>query len=191
MTLLVSKSGTLHGVDEYDWTWWRENVPVRLKELYHEGYIVVIVSNQGRLTTLDGEEAPEALPFKRKLESVMRELAIPVTTMVACANDLCRKPRVGMWSVLEFDGPLNAAESFVVGDAAGRPKDFSDSDRHLGENLGVDFFTPEVFFENAPAEQLGHKFNPEWYLPRSCGNREGSTSMIHTLNPTSVTNLIF
>lgn len=182
MTILVSKSGTLHGLDENDWTWWRENVPVKLEALYQQGYIIVIASNQGRLTTLEGGEAPEAPAFKSKMESVMRELAIPVTTMVACANDICRKPRIGMWSVLESDGPLNAAESFVVGDAAGRPKDFSDSDLHLAENLGVGFFTPEVFFEGAPAEELGHKFNPSLYLPASSEMKGVGMNQAYTRN---------
>lgn len=175
MTILVSKSGTLHGVNEFDWTWWHENVPARLHKLYEQGYMVVIISNQGRLTTIDGEEAPEAHSFKRKMEAVMRELAIPCTTMVACANDICRKPRIGMWSFL--GDQLDLAKSFVVGDAAGRPNDFSDSDRHLAMNLGIGFYTPEVFFAGAHVEQLGHKFNPEWYFPASHGELQGKSHM--------------
>jgi bifunctional polynucleotide phosphatase/kinase len=154
MTLIISKSGSLHGTDEHDWKWWHENVPIKLRKLHREGYQIVIVSNQGRLT-VNGQEAAEAQPFKLKMELVMKELGIPTTVMVACANDICRKPRVGMWALL--GGPLrstsiDASQSFVVGDAAGRERDYSDIDRHFSMNLGIDFFTPEVFFRGEPAE---------------------------------------
>lgn len=36
--------------------------------------MVVIMLNQGRLTTLEGKEAPAVDPFKRKMEYVMRNL---------------------------------------------------------------------------------------------------------------------
>jgi len=132
----------------------------------------VIVSNQGRLT-LNGEELAEAKPFKVKMESVMRALGIPVTVMVAGDNDLCSKPRTGMWSLL--GGPLgntkiDRSQSFMVGDAAGREKDFSDNDRHFGMNLHIGFSTPEGFFRGEPAKDLGHKFDPAWYLLEGEGN---------------------
>jgi hypothetical protein len=34
--------------------------------------------------------------------------------------------------------------SFFVGDAAGRPNDYSSSDRKWALNIGIPFFTPEV-----------------------------------------------
>ncbi|KAJ5952386.1 PNK3P-domain-containing protein [Penicillium vulpinum] len=32
-TLIMSKSGTLHGKDVTDWRWWDESVPVKLRAL--------------------------------------------------------------------------------------------------------------------------------------------------------------
>lgn len=93
----MSKSGTLHGKDETDWRWWHESVPVKLRSLAAMDYTIIISSNQGRLTEFDGSEAPEAASFKRKLECVMRALQVPVTLFVACANDIYRKPRPGLW----------------------------------------------------------------------------------------------
>lgn len=43
-------------------------------------------------------------------------------------------------------------ESFYCGDAAGRPakgkrkKDFSDTDRKFAINIGIKFYTPEMYF---------------------------------------------
>lgn len=130
------------------------------------------MSNQGRLTDLDGYESAEAAPFKRKMESVMSELCIPVTLFVACANDIYRKPRPGIWSIVpsQTGNPgyrIDSKMSFIVGDGAGRAKDHSDSDRHFSMNLSIGFFTPEAFFLGQPLEQLGHKFDPEWHLDTS------------------------
>ncbi|KAI2470179.1 polynucleotide kinase 3 phosphatase-domain-containing protein [Annulohypoxylon bovei var. microspora] len=182
MTLIVSKSGTLHGTDEHDWKWWHEQVPIKLGKLHREGHQIVIVSNQGRLTK-NGKEAPEAQLFKRKMELVMKELGIPTIVMVACANDICRKPRVGMWSLL--GGLLRstnivASQSFVVGDAAGREKDYSDIDRHFAMNLGIGFYTPETLFIDEPPEELGHKFDPSWNLS---GSRRNEHPIIDIRDP--------
>lgn len=144
-------------------------MPTKLRALVDDGNFVVIVSNQGRLTDLDGIEQPEALQFKKKMEVVMRDMKIPVTFVVACANDSYRKPRPGLWSIIpELTGNegcnIDTQLSVVVGDAAGRASDFSDSDVHWAMNAGIPFYTPEVFFLDETPEPLGHKFHPDWYL---------------------------
>jgi bifunctional polynucleotide phosphatase/kinase len=103
------------------------------------------------------------------VELILKELGASATLIVACANDIYRKPRPGIWSLIpSYTGNeglmIDSRESFVVGDAAGRKKDHSDSDLHLALNLGVDFYTPEVFFQDQAREPLGHKFDPSWYL---------------------------
>jgi bifunctional polynucleotide phosphatase/kinase len=103
------------------------------------------------------------------MELVMRELDIPVTLFVGCANDIYRKPRPGIWSMIPSQTEnagrvIDMETSFVIGDAAGRDKDHSDSDWHWSINLGIGFFTPEVFFLDQAPEQPGHKFHPDWHL---------------------------
>lgn len=159
----------MHGVDQSGWKWWDHNVPIKLRAFNDQGYVIVIISNQGRLTDLNGDESAEAKPFKAKMELVLKELGASATLIVACANDIYRKPRPGIWSLIpSYTGNeglmIDSRESFVVGDAAGREKDHSDSDLHLALNLGVDFYTPENFFQDRARESLGHKFDPSWFL---------------------------
>jgi bifunctional polynucleotide phosphatase/kinase len=104
--------------------------------------------------------------WKRKVGLILELLNIPITIYAACANDTYRKPRTGMWeSVVRDIGAINLKHSFLVGDAAGREDDHSDADRHFCLNIGLEFFTPERFFLEAPVEPYFDKFDPHWFLP--------------------------
>ena len=146
-------------------------MPSKLKEVYHAGYQVIIFTNQGRLTTSSGDEAPEVQVFKLKVEAIMKALDVPLTLYAACANDNYRKPRTGMWEEMmrNHNMGVELGSSYLVGDAAGRVRDHSDTDRHFTINLGIKFFTPEEFFLGRNPEALGHKFDPSWYLTASEG----------------------
>lgn len=144
-------------------------MPNKLRALHAEGYHIVIITNQGRLTDSKGGEAADAQPFKIKMETILKEIDIPLAVYTACANDNYRKPRIGTWQLLQLQFAekclvVDTENSYLVGDAAGRITDHSDADRHFSLNTGIDFFTPEVFFlEQAPLP-LGHKFDPCAYL---------------------------
>jgi bifunctional polynucleotide phosphatase/kinase len=144
-------------------------VPAKLRALALNNYTIIISSNQGRLTDLEGNEVLEAASFKRKLEHIMCALQIPVTLLVACANDLNRKPRPGLWPLIPTltgnDGcGLDKEQSLIVGDAAGREGDFSDSDLNWAMNAEIPFSTPEEFFLGEARKARSHKFDPQWYL---------------------------
>ncbi|KFZ03123.1 hypothetical protein V502_11218 [Pseudogymnoascus sp. VKM F-4520 (FW-2644)] len=147
-TLTKSISGKKFVFDAADWKWWHPNVPLMLRKLYHEeGFIVVIISNQGAIQLHPDRKAPSALrsrleDWKGKAASILKELNIPTTLYAATAFDNFRKPRTGMWDEILEDYDLtpdtvDMKESFFVGDAAGRiavpgtkiKEDFSDSDR--------------------------------------------------------------
>jgi bifunctional polynucleotide phosphatase/kinase len=158
-------------------------VPMKLRELHREGYQIIIFTNQGRLTNATGGEAPEAQLFKLKLDAVLKDLDVPLTLYAACANDIYRKPRTGMWDQMlkDFGRRIRIEDSYLVGDAAGRVKDHSDSDRHFCMNIGIGFITPEEFFLNKAPLPLGHKFDPAWYLPsddkiRTNGSKYSTTT---------------
>ncbi|ODV98127.1 hypothetical protein PACTADRAFT_31537 [Pachysolen tannophilus NRRL Y-2460] len=77
-------------------------------------------------------------------------------------HDLYRKPNTGMWDELikylkenykiENNNNINGnfeidlENSFYCGDAAGRPQDFSDSDKVFAKNIGLPFYLPEEIF---------------------------------------------
>jgi bifunctional polynucleotide phosphatase/kinase len=172
-------------MDAADWKWWHPMVPTRLRDLFSQGFSLIVFTNQGRLTTTTGAEAPESQLFKAKVEAMGHDLGVPFTVYAACANDLYRKPRTGMWDVMCEDFGLRGVicgkegqepkeaevkrQTLFVGDAAGRETDHSDSDRHFCENLGICFSPPEEFFLGDMTQALGHKFDPSWYLPSSLG----------------------
>ena len=45
-TLVEPKSGAKFPKDAEDWKWWNPVVPKKMKELYDEGYKMVIFTNQ-------------------------------------------------------------------------------------------------------------------------------------------------
>ena len=72
-----------------------------------------------------------------------------------------RKPKKGMWDKLVKDvlaqktlKNMDMKKSFYCGDAAGRKKppfnDFSSDDLLFSINLGLNFYTPEMLFKDAP-----------------------------------------
>ena len=87
----------------------------------------------------------------------MKQIDLPFAVMIAGCKDGNRKPNTGMWDFFRDnlnDGvKIDLAESFYVGDAAGRPatakrakRDHGHGDRCLAINVGVKFYTPEMFF---------------------------------------------
>lgn len=181
-TLIATSSGKKHAGSAMDWRWWEPRVPARLRELYEEGYRVVILSNQAGLTLHADpkSKAPKAglakrvSDFKQKCNAILNNLDLPVTIYAATAKDIYRKPRTGMWNELcdDYDIPtaeVDLASSFFVGDAGGRvawlgkgqdgvsavAKDFSCSDRNFAHNVGIDYKTPEEYFlQEKPREFL-------------------------------------
>lgn len=68
---------------------------------------------------------------------------------------------------------LDLGSSYLVGDAAGREGDFSDTDRNWALNIGLGFHTPEEFFLGQESRAMSHKFDPSLY----------TTSTVTTANP--------
>lgn len=159
-------------------------MPGKLKELYDEGYQVVILSNQGGMTlhfdaNHKGPKTTKRVPeFKQKCSAVLNHLDIPITLYAATGKDIYRKPRTGMWQEMLKDygletSDINLGESFFVGDAGGRTsvyssgsviaKDFSCSDRNLAHNVGIDYKTPEEYFLGETPRKFVRDFDLEQY----------------------------
>ena len=119
----------------------------KLKQLVEEGYNIVIVTNQKSRHEVDVEES------RRRIEYAVSLLDVPVVVFVATADDEYRKPGPGIWQIIKEIFPTGTGgdsglDAYYVGDAAGRPQDFSDSDRRWAEKSGIPFYTPEEFFDS-------------------------------------------
>ena len=113
-------------------------------KLFKAGYIIAFFTNQN---------APRGTGLEKRLTRIaefISTLRIPCYVYVATdKNKSGWKGSAGaaMWQMLNDElGSQPAAGSFYVGDAWGRPEDFSDSDRLFAEAAGIRGYTPEEVF---------------------------------------------
>ncbi len=178
-TLIKVKSGKKFPLNGDDWEWNYPEIPNKLRELYQEGWLLVIFSNQAgiRKGKVDKEQ------FKKKIETICSELNVEISFFASIEDNIYRKPCTGMWySYLSFLNNVNILSSLFVGDAAGREKrrnykrDFSCSDRKFAYNCNISFYTPEQFFlghenerswswRSAVPQELLEKYNIEYQIP--------------------------
>ena len=152
--VIRTKSRRPFAVDPSDWEFWCPSVRDKLRQLPKMGYQIVFFTNQAGL--LKSEE--KLLGWTKKIDTVVAALGLDNQICVLAAlqkRGAYRKPRTGMWHFFASHlaaAPPAIAESFFVGDAAGRPKaprqkkDFSCSDLKFALNLGLRFFVPEQYF---------------------------------------------
>ena len=133
-TLLVPKSGNKFPKDRNDAKYLYPGISKKIDKLRSKGYKIVIFSNQKKTD-------PEDIFYK-----VNKFFGLTNTDVfISRKDDHCRKPLPGMFNkFLELNGLVK--KMFYVGDAAGRPKDFSDSDFKFALNIGAVFCTPEEYF---------------------------------------------
>jgi bifunctional polynucleotide phosphatase/kinase len=186
-TLACYKGAYQYPKDRNDWKWFDDTVPIVLTHLAAAGYTIVIFSNQkGILNSIKRKTT-----FQGRIEKTIQELekyckslditAPPILIMAATGDDSFRKPRTGMWYLLQSmysDIELNTENSFYCGDAAGRDyvgpgahfEDHADTDRKWAVNLNMDFYVPHQLFNlhcvekyRESNQQLHTHDNP--YLP--------------------------
>ena len=118
---------------------------------------VIIVSNQGGIEKGFINE----YNFKAKAEYIAR--AIVEYCSCECYYIYCpsndksnpyRKPNTGMLEYLieKYVGNINYIKSIslMIGDASGKPNQFSDSDKKTAENFGCDYMDVEDFVNSNP-----------------------------------------
>lgn len=198
-TLITPKQGSRYARSGTSWKWWDTLVPSKLKQLYDDGYLVVIFSNQGSIKTTDDKKIPakDSLSlrnFKDQASAILRQLDFPLSLYAASGPDRYRKPRTGMWEQLRRDYDLQASDaidveaSFYVGDAAGREKtdkrnkDHANSDRDLAANIGIHFHTPEEFFLGHEIAPYVQPFDPRKFLKSASSTMEAPSEMYKKRN---------
>lgn len=95
-TLIKTKSGKVHPVDINDWQIAFPSVPQKLKEFLEKDYKIVLFSNQAPI----GNGRVKIEDFKKKIESIVQKLNVPVQAYIATGKGIYRKPRIGMWMTL-------------------------------------------------------------------------------------------
>lgn len=126
-------------------------VEEKLAELHSMNYRLVIMSNQAAIGKATKTKEKTIAEKVGRFEGFVRKVGLPFLILVATADtkvaDKFRKPAPGMWNSASGRLGADAAESFFVGDAAGRPGDHSDSDLGFAKNAGLRFFTEDTFFK--------------------------------------------
>jgi len=131
------------------WSLLFPGIPEKLKDLHNKGFKLVIFTNQSDIgKAAKPETRAKAINEKKgRLMGFVKQVGLPFQIFVATAKttveDKYRKPAIGLWGLLEekFNGGLkiDMPNSFFVGDAAGRKKDHSDSDKKFAANLNLTF----------------------------------------------------
>lgn len=170
-TLVKTKSGVKFARTADDWKWWNDIVPLKLKEWINSKpneRLIVIFTNQGGVTN-NQQPAKPSVSFEKllgRLHLILTELSpLPVLLYAATKKSAAdtklnkgspaelhkhyRKPGIGMWEhmVQDLGASVNTGSLLYVGDAAGRKNDFSNSDKEFAAAAGVQFMTPEKYFE--------------------------------------------
>ena len=155
-TIIKTKSGRVFPKSSQDWTWLYPEVPKKLKQLNKENKLIIIISNQKGISM----NKTKSQDIYDKIEMIYQKLKIPFVFTAATHDDKLRKPRTGIIKKInkKLKIKLLVNNSFYVGDAAGRQKDRSDSDRKFAHNLKVKFFTPEEYFLDQPIDSQPWKY---------------------------------
>mmetsp|Transcript_3284 Transcript_3284/g.9496 ORF Transcript_3284/g.9496 Transcript_3284/m.9496 type:complete len:237 (+) Transcript_3284:3-713(+) len=154
----------LGGNDPTAWKMQFPQVPSVLRDFHRAGFRIAIITNE----SMDRLKKPEAirnciLKKTGRLVAFVREVGVPCVVLCSCAKDEYRKPAGGAWHVLmglQGAGPPDMAHSFFVGDAAGRKKDHSDSDKAFAAGVGLRFYTETDFFTDGKSEEAMGAMRP-------------------------------
>ena len=120
----------------------------KIKEL--KPSFLFIVSNQGGIEKGFVNEYHFCAKLGFIVHSIEEYCNINVDYYYCSSNnkdDENRKPNYGMLedALVEYDIPCDKSEMLMIGDASGKPGQFSDSDKKTAENFGIDYLDIEDF----------------------------------------------
>eukprot|EP00347_Sterkiella_histriomuscorum_P014227 403361687 len=132
---------------EDDWVIMYKTVPDKLRELYNQGFKLVLFTQQIAFS----KGLNDAFSFTRKMIKIQQQIQVPLEVYVSTSLDYYRKPSLSFWKVFEEQEQqkgnlIDLGSSFFVGDCAGRAADPRDTDLKFAINIGIKFFTPEEMF---------------------------------------------
>ena len=114
-----------------------DGVKLRLQNYFKDVYEIVIFTSQAY-------EKFNLEKFTEKIQKISKLIEVPILVFGCTDYGYCRKPCVGLWKLLTLNNDnieIDMTKSFYVGDAAGRYKDFSDSDLKFALNVNIKFYS--------------------------------------------------
>ncbi|XP_059662727.1 polynucleotide 3'-phosphatase ZDP isoform X2 [Cornus florida] len=145
------------------WSLMYSSIPEKLQSLYNDGYKLVIFTNESNIERWKNKRQVAVDSKIGRLNNFIKRVEVPIQVFIACglgkskgksdgqAEDPFRKPKPGMWHIMEqqFNSgiSIDMDQSFYVGDAAGRPDDHSDADIKFAQAVGLKFYVPEQYFQ--------------------------------------------
>ena len=120
--------------------------------MHAENYFIFVFSNEPGI----GNGTRQVTKLSALYEKVQEKLDVPMIFVTASKpGPPYSKPYWKMWYVMwnyiidQNHDRIDKDESFFVGDEAGRKNDTSDVDAEFAQNLGLKFYTPEMYFLDA------------------------------------------
>ena len=160
-TLICTKSGRRFPKDKDDWKLMYNTIPNKLKQLYEDGYSIIVFTNQKNLEKRMGVDN-----FKSRCVDIQNEIGIPMIFYIASGEDnYLRKPFPGMFEYHKKKYPVALHESFYVGDAWCKKKCFNDSDLCFARNCGLTFYKAKEYFD--ADEPVSYDFIPPSLFPKN------------------------
>lgn len=186
-TLIRTKHGGKFPRSEDDWEFC-PNVLDKLKQVQKSNYKIIIITNQSGISRKESRKKI----ILGEITSVVSKFDFEVQVYISTAVDYWRKPNTSIverfiWNKEILKNIEKIESVFYVGDAAGRPDDFSDSDYSFAYNiyLLMKYFNPKInksqypkfitntkFFENQKTPSLSDQpirtsVDPNTYINKS------------------------
>ncbi|KAL9659787.1 hypothetical protein QQ045_024596 [Rhodiola kirilowii] len=140
------------------WSLMYPSIPDKLQSLYNDGYKLVIFTNESNIDRWIKKRQVAVDSKIGRLTNFINRVKVPMQVFIACGlskprdgvADAYRKPKPGMWHIMEqhFNSGIavDMDQSFYVGDTAGREGDHSDADIKFAQAIGLKFYVPEEYF---------------------------------------------
>jgi DNA 3'-phosphatase len=142
-TLIITTSGKVFPVDEYDWKFIYDSIEDKINTLSKNNNTIGIITNQ---MGLKNNFLIKKWIFK--MNNILKKISVNFV-FVALKNDGYRKPLLKSLDFLANNGIIieNYSYKYYIGDACGRPTDHTDTDLKFALNAKLRFRTPEKFFK--------------------------------------------
>ena len=161
-TLITPKGKYVFPKTIDDWKWKNDAIVPKLKAMYADGYEIVIVSNQKKMS---GEEV------KTKATMIYNDLLLPFVFISGHSDLYYRKPQLGLWEVLLKYILLDAnnvdyTSSVFIGDSV--------ADLYFARNTGIPFMHTDMFFTGVPNKEFAKIEDKEHPLAKWVSDKDAS-----------------